>query len=174
MKENKKNITYILSFLILLNIVLIIVLAYIIIGTDLLQTKIDEKTANYISFNDSKNTDIIKITNISILSDKKGISKKNKCTKEIEITGDKNKKFQIILYPIGNTIDEKYVKYYIEGINDSKINNLSNVETSVDNGKIIYSDKILKNNKYKLYVWIDDGYKKNVKDISYEIKIRSI
>ena len=60
MKENKKNITYILSFLILLNIVLIIVLAYIIIGTDLLQTKIDEKTANYISFNDSKNTDIIK------------------------------------------------------------------------------------------------------------------
>ena len=46
-------------------------------------------------------------------------------------------------------------------------------ETTIDDGKIIYTGKITKNNKYKLYIWIDNNYKGNTKNISYEIKIKS-
>ena len=77
------------------------------------------------------------------------------------------------LYSSGNTIDEKYIKYYLIRDNENKEGNLETTVKTIDNGKIIYKGKISKNNKFKLFMWIDDNYDKSVKNISYEIKIKT-
>jgi hypothetical protein len=79
----------------------------------------------------------------------------------------------VTLYSSGNTIDEKYIKYYLIRDNENKEGNLETTEKTIDNGKIIYKGKISKNNKFKLFMWIDDNYDKSVKNISYEIRIKT-
>lgn len=163
---------YKLSLMTIFLLLLAFFFGYIIFETDYLQSGVDELTASYISFNNAKTTDILKVINLSKKSDKKGKQDTNKSNKTFEIKGKEKEEYEIILYSLGNTIDEEYVKFYIANGTEKKEGKLSSTEKTIDNGKIIYKGKVDKDNKFKLYMWIDDNYKNNVKNISYEIKIK--
>ena len=45
--------------------VLVLALTYFILNSNVLKSKVDEVTASYISFNNSKTTDMLKISNLS-------------------------------------------------------------------------------------------------------------
>lgn len=172
-KRYTKKSIYKLSFITILLLLLAFFFGYIIFETEYLQSGVDELTASYISFNNAKSTDILKISNITKMSDKKSKQQTNKAYKSFEVKGKENQEFDIILYSLGDTIDEEYVKYYLLRGKEEKEGNLLNTERTVDNGKIIYRGKINKNNKFKIYMWIDDDYNKSTKNISYEIKIKT-
>ena len=86
---------------------------YIIFETDYLQSGVDELTASYISFNNAKSTDVLRINDISKKNDEKGKKQTNKSNKSFDVKGKENQEFEVTLYSSGNTIDEKYVKYYL-------------------------------------------------------------
>ena len=172
-KRYTKKSIYKLSFITILLLLLAFFFGYIIFETEYLQSGVDELTASYISFNNAKSTDIIKISDITKNSDKKAKQPTNKSNKAFEIKGKENQEFEIILYSLGNTIDEGYVKYYLVRGKETQEGNLLNTEKTIDNGKIIYKGKISRNNKFKIYMWIDDNYNKSTKNISYEIKVKT-
>lgn len=171
-KVTKKDIYKLLLVTVFL-LLLVFFFAYIIFKTDYLQPGVDELTASYISFNNAKPTDILKITNIKKMKKEDSKTNYNNGNISFEIIGEKNKEFEIVLYSMGNNISEENISFYLENENNNIENNLSKVDTASDNGKIIYKGKITDNNKYKLYLWIDNNYKGNTKNISYEIKIKS-
>lgn len=172
-KKYTSKETYKLSLVAIFLILLTLFFGIIIFKTDYLQSEVDELTAKYISFNNAKSTDLLKVIDLSKKNDIKGKNHTNKSHNYFEISGDKNEEFEIVLYSSGNIIDEKYVKYYLKRGEEAQEGNLSITEKTINNGKIIYKGKIEKNNKFRLYMWIDDNYNKDVKNISYEIKIKS-
>lgn len=172
-KKKTKKTKYKLVPITIILVLFVFFFGYIILETDYLQPGIDELTASYISFNNAKPTDILKIPNIKKMNDNKGKTKYNDNNISFEVIGDKDKSFEILLYSVGNNIDESNIKFYLENKNDSKEGKLIDFETDIDNGKIIYKGKLTNNNKYKLYVWIDNNYKGSTKNISYEIRIKS-
>ena len=171
-KKTKKRKSKLLSITIIL-VLFVFFFGYIIIVTDYLKPGIDELTASYISFNNAKPTDILKIPNIKRMSDKKGKTSNNDNNISFEVTGEKDKSYEILLYSVGNSIDESNIKFYLENKNNTKEGKLVDFKTDIDNWKIIYKGKITDDNKYKLYIWIDNNYKGNTKNISYEIRIKS-
>ena len=172
-KRYTKNNIYKLLLVTVFLILLVFFFGYIIFKTDYLQPGVDELTASYISFNNAKSTDILKSTNIKKMKKEKTKTNLNDSNISFEVSGDKNQEFEIVLYSLGNNIKDENIYFYLENENVKDENNLSKVETASDNGKIIYKGKITDNNKYKLYLWIDNDYKGNTKNISYEIKIKS-
>ena len=145
--------------------IFVITLSYFIFKTNILEPKLNELTTSYISFNNINNTDILKLNNINKMSDTKAKSILNNSTIKLNITGNKNEEYYIVVYK-DSDIDDKYINCYI-----NKKVNLSEVETTSDGGKIIYTGKI--DNKTKiLKMWIDKSYKDKVKDNSFEIKIK--
>lgn len=172
-KRYTKKSIYKLSLITISFVLLAFFFGYIIFETDCLQSGIDELTASYISFNNAKSTDALNINDISKKNDKKGKTQNNKSNKSFEVKGKENQEFEVILYTSGNDIDEKYIKYFLLRGKEEKEGNLASTEKTIDNGKIIYKGKINKYNKFKLFLWIDDNYDKSIKNISYEIKIKT-
>ena len=78
---------YKLSLMTIFLLLLAFFFGYIIFETDYLQSGVDELTASYISFNNAKTTDILKVINLSKKSDKKGKQDTNKSNKTFEIKG---------------------------------------------------------------------------------------
>lgn len=147
---------------------------YLINGTDLLLPSIDEATASYISFNNSKSTDMLKINNLQKMKKELGKSVLNTHKVNFDISGNKNENFNIELYSIGNKIDKKYINYVLK--KNDKVIEIGNLETKEENyngGIILYQDKILNSNSYEIKMWIDDDYNKKTDNVSYEIKIKS-
>ena len=172
-KRYTKKSIYKLSLITISFVLLAFFFGYIIFETEYLQSGVDELTASYISFNNAKSTDIMEISNIKKMNDKNIKQRTNKSYKTFEVKGKENQEFEVTLYSLGNTLDEQYVKYYLSRGNEKKEGNLLDTDKNVDNGKIIYKGKINKNNKFIIYMWIDDNYDKSVKNISYEIKIKT-
>lgn len=163
-KRNKGKIYFKRIFICSILGILVFLLTYFIFETNILEPKVNELTTSYISFSNNK-TDELKINNIKKLSNKIGKSSFNNSSLELDITGNKNDLYNIVIYKINSNIDDNYIKCFI----DKEIT-LSDTETTPDNGKIIYSGKI--NNKNKvLRMWIDKKYKGKVENNSYEIKI---
>ena len=152
-------------------VVLIIALSYLIIETDLLDKKINKTTASYITFNNQKTTDILQIENLKKYSDSKGKSISNKQYIELNITSDKKEEFDIVVYPLSNDIDKKYIKYFIKNDRESLLDCLNNKKESSDGGIIIYQGTS-NNGKITLKMWISDKYKKIIKETAFEIKIK--
>ena len=151
--------------------VLVLGLSYIIFKTDILKPSLNEITTSYISFNNKNITDMLKINNINKKSDKLGKSTWNNKSIVLDIDGEKNREYKIIIYPIIKSVDNKYIKVYLKDNKELVNTNLDNLKDSEDGGKIIYQGKI--NNKKKiLRMWIDKEYKGNVNDNSFEIKIK--
>lgn len=170
LQNQRKVISYCL-FLCLL----VLLLTYFIFYKDTLKTSVDEVTASYISFNNSKTTDMLKISNLSKMKDKKGKSILNTSTKTFDVNGNVKEKYEVVVYALGNQVDESYVKYALYDENNNEISKgiLNDLAQSADGGKVIYQSSIKKNNKLKLNMWLSKKYQGNTKNISYEIKIKS-
>ena len=63
---------YKLSLMTIFLLLLAFFFGYIIFETDYLQSGVDELTASYISFNNAKSTDVLRINDISKKNDEKG------------------------------------------------------------------------------------------------------
>lgn len=147
---------------------------YLISGTDLLLPSIDEATASYISFNNSKSTDMLKINNLKKMKKELGKSVLNTHKVNFDISGNKNEYFNIELYSIGNKIEKEYINYILKKNNEViEVGSLETKEENYNGGIILYQGKIIKNNSYEVKLWIDDEYNKKIDNVSYEIKINS-
>ena len=175
-KVNSRNITnkFVVSctFLVLL-FLLVVGFSYYLFGDKYLKFGINHNTVNNISFNDLFSSDTILIKNIKQLSDKKG--KRSKAI-ELNISGDSNLEYEIILVPVSVDVDFKDIKYYLTDENDNflKSDNLGTSILSNDySGHIIYSG-VLNNSeeKLKLRIWINEKINKDIKYNSFEVKVK--
>lgn len=147
---------------------------YLIIGTELLLPRIDEVTASYISFNNSKSTDMLKINYLKKMKKELGSSLLNTHKVNFDISGNKNEYFNIELYSTGKKIEKKYIYYVLKKNNEViEVGNLENKEENYNGGIILYQGKIIKNNSYEIKMWIDNTYDKKTDNVSYEVKIKS-
>ena len=149
------------------------VLSYYVYNSYNSKSKLDELTTSYISFNNNDTTEMMKITDLKRMSNSTGVSFKNKSLKNFDISGDVGERYQIVLYHIGNVIDNKYVHYSLIINNKVKdTNTLNNMIYSENGGLVIYDGKIEKNNNCILKMWVDNSYHDSVKNISYEVRIK--
>ena len=171
-KENqkKKTIKVVTSAITIL--ILLLGINYIAFQTNLLNPRIDNKTLQYISFYNKETTDSLIIKNIKKMKDKKGKTNKNKNFLNFNVTGKKNKKYEVVLYDKVDEIDEKCVHIYLEHNNKKIESNLKKLKSSKDGGKIIYQGKVDSNNII-LFMWISKSCSKKIKDNFFEVKIKS-
>ena len=157
----------------LILVVLVCMIAYVIVNASWLRPKLNEVQASYISLNNPNATDMLKVTALHKLPNDKGTSHKNKAVKDFQITGQQDSSYQIVLYHIGNLIDNKYVHYSLIINNKVKDTNiLSNMFSSENGGIVIYDGKIEENNNCILRMWVDNSYQDSVKNVSYEVRIK--
>lgn len=160
-----------MTLLTLCLVLLVLSLSYLILYTDILTPEINELTASYISFNNIYNTDVLKINYIPKMKDKYGKSRYNLHSINFNVKGPQKEPYNIILYPIGNNIDEKDVKFYLENNNKKYIDNLSSAKRLEDGGLVIYNGIINNEGRFTLRMWIDYESHQSIKNISYEVKI---
>ena len=162
------------AILVSILIILVLSLSYIILQTQWMTPRINELSASYISLKNTYTTDMLKITNLHKLNDKKGKSFYNKSSKDFQMIGETDYKYQIVLYHLGDSIDEQYVKYHIE--NEKKIEldgTLSEQPVTYDGGRIIYEGTINEGQNWNLKMWVDKEYQGNCNNVSYEIRIKT-
>ena len=107
------------------------------------------------------------------MNDNKGKGNNPK-SQSFQITGEKDKTYQIVLYHIGNAVDESYVNYYLTNEKNEKMEgNLANKEQTIDGGRILYEGNLLNGKNWNLKMWIDKSYKEETHNISYEIRIKT-
>lgn len=167
-KNKKKNRKILYRFIILL--LLVISLSYVIFYTNILKPRVNELTTSYISLYTKNSTDNLKIDNISKMSDRIGKSFINNSSLDLDIDKDKSN-YKIVLYKVINDIDDEYINYSIkssDGISIS-ISNLSECIDTIDNGKVIYEGD---SKRIIIKMWVSDKYTGDLKDNSYEIKIK--
>ena len=117
---------------------------------------------------------MLKISNLSKQKKSVGESIFNNSTKTFKVTGEKNKEYEIVVYALGNKVDEEYVSFTLVDNSENKLssNTLSKVKSTPDDGRIIFTGKIDSKTILKLNMWLSNNYKGNTKNISYEIKIK--
>ena len=176
-EEKKQRKRIILSSLRLVLLVLMIGFSgYFLVTKFLFSSNINKETLNFISFRNMMDGTQLIIDEVSVLNDKDGKSNKNSSYVEFDIDSDgvEGSSFDVVVTPINNKIDLKYIKYYLEDSNKKEVGfgNLYIAEDK-DNGKIIHSGVLnKKNDRYKLRLWISDDYKgKNILGNSFEVKI---
>ncbi len=158
----------------LILVLLVIVLTYIIFNTAWLRPKLNELSASYISLNNTNTTDMLKITNLRKMSNEKGKSIRNKATKDFQITGQQDYTYQIVLYHIGESIDEDKVHYYLENEHQVIKDGIIKVEDQTnDGGRVIYTGTIRDGKNWKIKMWVDKEYEGDANNISYEIRIKT-
>ncbi len=170
-KRRTKKEIHKISLVTILLMLLVFSLGYVIIKTNNLFTGTNELTASYISFNNLSSTDMIRINNITRKTEKKAKSLLNPSSISFDVKGQKNKEYEIVLYPIETSSNEG-VKFYLENNKKIVINDLESVPTRTDGGKIIYKGKISNNNKFILRMWINQDNKSQIDNISYEVKVK--
>jgi hypothetical protein len=154
-------------------ILIVLAFSYWLNTTEWYQPKINELSASYISLNNNNTTDMLKITNLHKLSTRKGKKNSNPCKQNIEITGDSNQTYQIVLYHLGYILEDQYVYYQLTSDEATEITgNLSNAEDSYDGGKIIFEGNLKDGKNWKLKMWVNKKYPGEVKNIAYEIRIK--
>lgn len=174
-QKNKINYQKKISEIVICCAVLCIALLYVnylIFYTNLLKPKLNEVTTNYISFNNSNTTDMLKVSNLKKMSDKKGKSNVNKKCVYYDVTGDKGRDYNLIIYPINNNIDLENVNFYLT--KDKKevlFNSIKGMAKSKDDGIIIYQGKVGEKNM-SLCMWLSKDYSKSTENISFEIKVK--
>lgn len=156
--------------------VLIIGLGFMLVNTSLINDKINATTASYITFKNAfENNDMI-ISNLRRTSDSRGMRLNDESLLEFDVKGKKNTKFDILIVPVNNTVDYKYINFYLTDSNDNIVafDKLSDVSGDMLELKI-YSDIISsnkKNNAFKLRLWIDKEYEEDEWMSSFEVKLK--
>ncbi len=178
MKKGKKRYTkkdvYKTFFTAFFLVILVTAIGYFILSTDWLRPSINEISASYISLNTAYKTDMLKITNLQRLSDNKGISKSNKNSKTFQITGEIDSTYKIVLYHLGERIDEKNVHFYLENENNKTMTGLlSDLKETEDGGKLVFEGTIKDGKNWNLKLWVSKEYNDNINNVSYEIRIKT-
>ena len=141
-------------------LLLVITFSYWIRYTEWYAPKINELSASYISLNNNNTTDMLKITNLKKLSDRKGKGMNNPCKQKFEVTGEEHSSYRIVLYHLGNGLEDEYVHYYLTSNQGVEVKGtLSDALESYDGGKIIK-------------MWVAKDYIGEVNNIAYEIRIK--
>lgn len=154
---------------------LVVLFGYVIANSQWSPTKINELSASYISLNNTETTDILKVTNLHKQSDKRGISNRNKSVKSFKMTGQKDSQYEIVLYHLGRSVDEEFVKFYLVNEMGKKIEGVLNDQSETyDGGRILYVGNMNDGQNWTLKMWVDRDYKDSVKNISYEIRIKQV
>lgn len=175
----KEIITSILGVLILL--VLIFGTSYAVTVSDG-EDKINTLTLGYLSFNFTEdNNNMIKMDNISPISDNVGI--KNSKYYEFKVSNDYDKdiNYEVLLEPIINDIDGKYIKLYLTDENDKVVKEFENgaitfsnlSDSKLDGNKVLYSGvlKAKTNKTYRLRVWVSDSYDADLENLGISFKV---
>ena len=156
-KKRKKEL-YLNIFTCIMSISFLLILSVFLYNTNLLKPKLNEVTASYISFSNSKETDTIKINEIE----------KNKKCKKINLSGKIGTQYEMILYPTGNIIDYEYIYYTI----NNKEYKLDYAEMTVDKGRKIYNGTINKDKEIELCIWISNKLKEKTSNINFDVIIK--
>lgn len=164
------------SICVCLLFLMIVGLGVALINSSLISEQINATTASYITFKNVFEEDDMTIFNLRRLSDNRGKRVTDDAFLEFDVKGDSGTKFDIIIVPINNSIDYKYIKFYLTDSYDNVIltDRLSNVSDKMLEMKL-YSGKIEKNkeeNKFKLRLWIDKEYKDEIVSSSFEVKLK--
>ena len=178
MKKGKKRYTkkdvFQQSIITFFLVSLVILFGYIILNAEWLRPRINELSASYISLKNQSTTDLLKINNLRKLTDEKGMSNRNSTFKTFQVTGQKGLRYQIVLYHLGNKIDEKYIKYYLLNDRGKKVEgNVKESQETKDGGRIIYEGTIEEGKNWNLKMWVDKEYQEEINNISYEIRIKT-
>ena len=179
MSKNKKRYTkknvYHAAFQAGFLFVLVLLFGYGILNSNWLPTKINELSASYISLNNTESTDILKVTNLHKQTNQKGKSNRNKSAKTFKMTGQKDSEYRIVLYHLGNMIDEKAVRFYLVNEMGMSIEGrLSDQSETYDGGRILYEGTMNDGQNWTLKMWVNRDYKDSVKNVSYEIRIKQV
>ncbi|MBR3211063.1 MAG: hypothetical protein IKF71_03905 [Bacilli bacterium] len=153
----------------------VVVFGYVILDSSWFTPRISELSASYISLKNTETTDILKVTNLSKQTDKRGKSRRNKSVQTFKMTGQRDTKYQIVLYHLGNVVEEEYIKFYLVNEMDKTIEGvLKNQPETYDGGKVLFEGNMIDGQNWTLRMWVDDHYHKNVKNVSYEIRIKQV
>ena len=154
--------------------ILVLVLSYYIFQTNLLEPSLDEITTSYISFNNKNTTDMLKIDNLKKMNNKQGRSYFNDRKVSFQVSGKENEEYQVMLYPLTNIVDLKYIHFSLENKEPLISGTLDSIMENEDGGIIIYTGYVQNpEEKMTLKMWIDKKYKGNSNHTSFEIKIKS-
>ena len=174
-KEQRKKVIA-SSIRIMVLLLLIGFSGYFLVNKFVLSNNINKETASFISFRNTLDGSQLIFDEVKVLSDKEGKSYKNKSVLKFDIDNDgvDGSSFDIVITPINNKVDLKYVKYYLVDSNNKEVGfgNLYIAEEA-NGGRIIHSGKKKKkSDHYKLKLWISDEYKgKDTIGNTYEVKI---
>lgn len=158
-------------------VIVILILGVILTKTSLIGDRINATTASYITFKNAFESDNMKINSLKKMNDHRGMNLSGNQMLEFSIISDnksKGSKYDVVIYPINNTVNYDYIKYYLTDENDRVIayDKLSDVDSD-KLGKILYSDKIDNTNKkLKLRLWIDKKYDKDIISSSFEVRVK--
>lgn len=178
-KENytKELITSILGILILL--VLIFGTSYAVSVKES-DVKINTLTMGYLSFNFTEgNNNTIDIVNVLGISDSEGINSSNYYEFSVSNDYDKSINYEILLEPIINELDGKYIKFYLTDDDNKVIKGFENrsvtlselADSEIDSNKVLYKDelKAKTSKKFRLRVWLSNEYESN-NNVSFSFK----
>ena len=186
MVEEKKDVRQILlsSLAILILIIAVIGISYAVWSQTFKGQKENTITTGKISFSYTESeTNNIKIENALPISDDQG-KKLNGNTEVFDFTVSNdstvNVKYDVIVTPYKNDMDDKYIKVYLTDQNDVALKpydsevptyNTLNDDKEEKNSKILYSSELTnvkKNEKLRLRVWVSDKFdNKNTPTQSY-------
>ena len=150
---------------------LVVSISYIIFITDFLKPRVNEVTASYISFNNKDTTDMIKINNLKKMSNDIGKSIVNTKYSQLVVRGENNSNYQVVVYPIINNIDLKYINYAISVDNNIYMDNLDTEKLTDDEGIVIYSGVVTEEKKITIRMWVSKEYEGEIENNSFNIKI---
>ena len=182
----KKDVRQILlsSLAILILIIAVIGISYAVWSQTFKGQKENTITTGKISFSYTESeTNNIKIENALPISDEQG-KKLNGNTEVFDFTVSNdstvNVKYDVIVTPYKNDMDDKYIKVYLTDQNDVALKpydsevptyNTLNDDKEEKNSKILYSSELTnvkKNEKLRLRVWVSDKFdNKNTPTQSY-------
>ena len=151
----------------IVSIISVLLLTLIITNTSI-SSVINEKTAKYISFNNTNNTDMLSINNIKKMPNFLGKTKYNKSSISFILESSNKSNYEIVLYP-SNNIPNKYIHYYL---NSNKLLKKGTLNNNSNYGIVIYKGTIKDRKKITLRMWIDNKYKNN-KNNNFEVIIKS-
>jgi len=149
--------------------------------------KVNEKTANYISFLFEHNDNhLIKIKKPKVVSDDVGklLIGDDYYSLDINVdeeqTKDKEVEYLVVAEPVGKTIDENFIRFYITDSdileNTSKVIAFDDFEEEKDlSGKVIYRGKFNKGETKQtidLRVWVSEKYSEDdIAGFSYQLNV---
>ena len=150
---------------------LVLGISYLIFKTDILQPEVNEITASYISFYNNDTTDMIKINNIKKLSDDIGKSVVNTKSYELVVSGEVDSNYQVVVYPMINNIDLRYINFSITKGNITYNNSLNEMPNALDDGIVVYNGKVDNEKNITIRLWVSKEYEGDIDNNSFSIKI---